>query len=100
VSKKSISFAPASVFFDCADSDQYMEALLTIFGDSPFACAGTRSSFISVPLAVPKAEIWVWNRKWKAALFVANSDWSSAAVAFSACLAAEGVAFMSVSFMA
>src|SRR4051794_18182194 len=54
VSRKSISLAPASVYFERDDTDQYMDALLTIFGDSPVACAGSRSSVICVPLAVPK----------------------------------------------
>ena len=55
VSRKSISLALASGCSERADTDQYMEALLTIF-DSPVAWAGIRSSFISVPLAAPKAE--------------------------------------------
>src|SRR4051812_40996118 len=63
VSKKSTSFALASVCFERDDTDQYMDALFTIFGESPVVCAGSRSSFNSVPLAVPKAEIWVWNSR-------------------------------------
>src|SRR4029453_3747369 len=63
VSRKSISLALASAFFERDDTDQYMDALLTIFDDSPLACAGIRSSFISVPLAVPKAEIWGGNSR-------------------------------------
>jgi hypothetical protein len=37
VSKKSISLALASGCFERDDADQYMDALSTIFGDSPFA---------------------------------------------------------------
>ena len=33
VSGKSISLALASACSDCDDTDQYMDALLTIFGD-------------------------------------------------------------------
>src|SRR3954465_6129860 len=37
VSKKSTSLAPTSVCFERADTDQYMDALLTMSGDSPLA---------------------------------------------------------------
>jgi hypothetical protein len=100
VSKKSMSLALASGCFVRDDTDQYMDALLTIFGDSPLACAGIRSSFISVPLAALKAEIWVWNSRWNAALFVANMLWSRTAVVLSTWRPAGGVAFMATSSLA
>ena len=80
--------------------DQYIEALFTIFGDSPLAWAGIRSSFSSFPLAAAKAEIWVWNSRWNAALLVAKDDASSAAEAFSTCSDAGGAAFVEISLFA
>lgn len=53
-----------------------------------------------MPLAAAKAETWVWKRRWKAALLVANIDPSSAAVEFSTCLEAAGVALVAMSLFA
>ena len=55
---------------------------------------------LAVPRAVPNAEICVWNSRWKAALLVANSEESRAAVEFSTCIDATGVAFVWVSLLA
>ena len=53
-----------------------------------------------MPLAVPKAEIWVWNSRWKAALFVANNVASRGSPAFSAWRSTGGVAFIAISLLA
>ena len=100
VSRKSISFALSAGCSVREAIDQYIEALFTIFGDSPLAWAGIRSSLSSFPLAAANAEIWVWKSRWNAALLVAKLDASRAAEAFSTCSDAAGAAFVDTSLLA
>src|SRR5215210_6320526 len=100
VIKKLTSLAASSVCSPRAAIDQYIDALLTIRGDSPDFWAGSLNNFISVPLAATNAAIWVWNCRWNAALFVANLLWSNAVVRSSDWLPAGGVAFIPTIFLA
>ena len=95
VIKKLTSLAASAECSPPSGSDQYIDALLTIRGDSPDTCAGSLSSCRSLPLAATNAAIWVWNCRWNAALFVANRVASSALAVSSTWLPAGGVALVS-----